>query len=186
MKKLSLAVLVISGLTSGMAFADNQSVSIGYAQSDVQDFKNIRGVNLQYHYEFDSPFSVVGSFTYMSGSEDRHYYVDSDAVNTNIDVKYYSLLVGPAYRINDYVSLYALGGAARTKADADVKWLNAGSNDIMRASESYKSTSFAYGAGVIINPIENLTVNVGYEGTTADLDDNYSINGFNIGIGYRF
>lgn len=169
-----------------MAFADNQSVSIGYAQSDVQDFKNIRGVNLQYRYEFDSPFSVVGSFTYMSGSEDRHYYVDSDAVNTNIDVKYYSLLVGPAYRINDYVSLYALGGAALTKADADVKWLNAGSNDIMRASESYKSTSFAYGAGVIINPIENLTVNVGYEGTTADLDDNYSINGFNIGIGYRF
>ena len=52
MKKLSLAVLVISGLTSGMAFADNQSVSIGYAQSDVQDFKNIRGVNLQYRYEF--------------------------------------------------------------------------------------------------------------------------------------
>ena len=186
MKKLSLAVLVIAGLTSGMAFSDNQSVSIGYAQSKVQDFKNIRGVNLQYRYEFDSPLSVVGSFTYMSGSEDRNYFVDSDAVNTNIDVKYYSLMAGPAYRINDYVSLYALGGAARTKADADVKWLNAGTNDIMRASESYKSTSFAYGAGIIINPIENLTVNVGYEGTTADLDDNYSINGFNIGVGYRF
>ena len=79
-----------------------------------------------------------------------------------------------------------LRGEARTKADADVKWLNAGTNDIMRGSESYKSTSFAYGAGIIINPLENLTVNVGYEGTTADLDDNYSINGFNIGVGYRF
>lgn len=186
MKKLSLAVLAMGVLTSGMAIADSQSVSIGYAQADVKDFKNIRGVNLQYRYEFDSPFSAVGSFTYMSGSEDRNYYVDSDSVNTNIDVKYYSLMVGPAYRINEYVSLYALGGAARTKADIDVKWLESSNNEIYRESESRHSTSFAYGAGIIINPIENLTVNVGYEGTTADIEDKYQINGFNIGVGYRF
>ena len=85
MKKLSLAVLVIAGLTSGMAFADNQSVSIGYAQSKVQDFKNIRGVNAQYRYEWDSPLSVVGSFTYMSGDEDQNYFVDSDSVKNHIE-----------------------------------------------------------------------------------------------------
>ena len=31
-----------------------------------------------------------------------------------------------------------------------------------------------------------ITINAGYEGTRAKLGDNYSINGFNIGVGYRF
>ncbi|MWL74803.1 Ail/Lom family protein, partial [Escherichia coli] len=48
MKKLSLAVLVAATLASGAALADNQTVSVGYAQSKVEDFKNIRGVNVQY------------------------------------------------------------------------------------------------------------------------------------------
>ncbi|WP_435526336.1 Ail/Lom family outer membrane beta-barrel protein [Escherichia coli] len=51
---------------------------------------------------------------------------------------------------------------------------------------SKKSTSFAYAAGVMINPTSNITINVGYEGTRAKLGDNYSMNGFNIGVGYRF
>lgn len=44
---------------SGSRLADNHTLSAGYAQSKVQDFKNIKGVNLQYRYEWDSPVSVV-------------------------------------------------------------------------------------------------------------------------------
>ncbi|ENN8379042.1 Ail/Lom family outer membrane beta-barrel protein [Providencia rettgeri] len=51
---------------------------------------------------------------------------------------------------------------------------------------SKNSTNFAYGAGVIINPMENIAVNIGYEGTQADMDGHKSMNGFNIGVGYRF
>jgi len=47
MKKIALAVWVAATLTSGAALADNQTVSVGYAQSNVEDFKNIRGVNVQ-------------------------------------------------------------------------------------------------------------------------------------------
>lgn len=65
-------------------------------------------MNVQYRYEWDAPLSVIGSFTYMSGDDDQRYYVDSDSVKNSIDVKYYSLMAGPAYRINEYVSLYAL------------------------------------------------------------------------------
>lgn len=186
MNKISLAVLVAASLLSSAAFADNHTVSLGYAQSDVENFKDIRGVNAQYRYEWDSPFSVMGSFTYMSGDEDQHYYVASDSVKNHIDVKYYSLLVGPAYRINEYVSLYALGGVAHTKADGDTRWVNTGDGYTQKDSISEKSTSFAYGAGVQFNPTENLAVNVGYEGTNADLQGDHAINGWNVGVGYRF
>lgn len=186
MKKISLAVFVAASLASGAALADNQTVSVGYAQSKVENFKNIRGVNVQYRYEWDAPLSVIGSFTYMSGDEDQHYYVDSDSVKNSIDVKYYSLMAGPAYRINEYVSLYALGGVAHTKADVDTKWVNAGDNYTQKDSLSEKSTSFAYGAGVQFNPTADLAFNVGYEGTNADLDGNHSINGWNVSVGYRF
>ncbi len=73
MKKIALAVWVAATLTSGAALADNHTVSVGYAQSNVEDFKNIRGVNVQYRYEWDSPVSLMGSFTYMSGDQDEHY-----------------------------------------------------------------------------------------------------------------
>lgn len=186
MKKISLAVLVAASLASGAALADNQTVSLGYAQSKVENFKNIRGVNAQYRYEWDSPLSVIGSFTYMSGDDDQRYYVDSDSVKNHIDVKYYSLMAGPAYRINEYVSLYALGGVAHTKADGDTTWVNAGDGYTQKDSISEKSTSFAYGAGVQFNPTAELAINVGYEGTNADLQGDHSINGWNVGVGYRF
>ncbi|HGY3897656.1 TPA: Ail/Lom family outer membrane beta-barrel protein [Klebsiella aerogenes] len=107
-------------------------------------------------------------------------------LKNSVDMKYYSLLVGPAYRINNYVSLYALGGAAYVKATGSTKWINVGDVTANYEDISEKSTSFAYGAGMIINPVENLSVNIGYEGTQADLAGNYSINGFSVGIGYRF
>ena len=118
MKKVALAVLLAGGMVSGVALADEHSVSVGYAQSKVQDFKNIRGVNLQYRYEWDSPVSVMGSFTYMKGDDDQNYYLSSDYINNHVEAKYYSLLVGPAFRINEYVSLYALGGVAAQKLTA--------------------------------------------------------------------
>lgn len=186
MNKMALAVLLAASVASGAALADSQTVSVGYAQSKIEDFKNIRGVNLQYRYEFDSPFSVLGSFTWMKGDEDQHYYLSSDSIKNHVEAKYYSLLVGPAYRFNDYVSLYALGGVAHAKAEGRTTWVNGGDNYTLRESIDEKSTSFAWGAGVIINPTAEFSVNVGYEGTNADLDGNRAINGFNVGVGYRF
>jgi putative virulence related protein PagC len=94
MKKIALAVFVATTLASGAALADNQTVSVGYAQSKIEDFKNIRGVNVQYRYEWDSPVSLMGSFTYMSGDEDEHYYLFSDSIKNHVEAKYYSLLGG--------------------------------------------------------------------------------------------
>ncbi|ENN8379066.1 Ail/Lom family outer membrane beta-barrel protein [Providencia rettgeri] len=190
MKKYGAVLAVVTGCLMGnIAQADNQTVSIGYAQSKVQDFKNIRGVNVQYRYEWNSPISVLSSFTYMKGSDDYDANAGLDIIKDDIDLKYYSLLVGPAYRVNDYISLYALGGIAHTKASGSSEWYNheAGSYHYMgKQSVSETSNSFAYGFGFSVNPTDYLAVNVGYEGSKAELDGNHSINGFNVGVGFRF
>ncbi|QXB04808.1 Ail/Lom family outer membrane beta-barrel protein [Providencia rettgeri] len=186
-----MAAIVAGCFMGNVAQADNHTVSIGYAQSKVQDFKNIRGVNVQYRYEWDSPISVLGSFSYMKGDKSWSFtdYAD-DYYHQKIDVKSYSLLAGPAYRINDIVNLYGLLGLSHTKAKGDYQWVNSvGGNTATGHEEGHvskNSTNFAYGAGVIINPMENIAVNIGYEGTQADMDGHKSMNGFNISVGYRF
>ena len=39
---------------------------------------------------------------------------------------------------------------------------------------------------MVMNPVDNLSINLGYECTKASMDRDYSINGFNVGMGYRF
>ncbi len=45
---------------------------------------------------------------------------------------------------------------------------------------------FRINAGIIVNPMANLSITAGYEGTNVDLEGSRKINGFNIGVGYRF
>lgn len=179
---LSLVILASVGVSS-VAKADSQTISLGYAQSKVQDFKNIRGVNAKYRYEWNSPVSILGSFTYMSASGNLF---DNDSTGSTgyddrVKLKYYSLLVGPAYRINEYVSFYALGGINRSNVDLSQNYRH--SDYTYTEGSSYSKTAFAYGAGVQINPTENIAIDVGYEGSKIEKAKN---NGFNVGIGYRF
>jgi putative virulence related protein PagC len=186
MKKVSLAILAAATMMSGAVLADNHTVSLGYAQSDFENLGDIRGVNVQYRYEWDSPLSVMGSFTYMSG--DTHEAEDdgeSDIFKLKDEVKYYSLLVGPAYRVNEYVSVYALGGVSYTKLNEDTTWIDS-NGPFYHESESDNSTAFAWGAGLQFNPTGNISVGIGYEGTTAKYIHSHSINGFNLTVGYRF
>lgn len=186
MKKITLAILLSAGMIGGEALADNHTYSLGFARSKVEGFKNIRGVNLQYRYEMDSPLGVLASFSWLKRDENATTYLSQDIVTSKIDVHYFSLLVGPAYRLNDYFSIYALGGFSRIKTGGHDIWVNNGNNYSESGNVDGKSTQFAWGTGIIVNPIANLSFTLGYEGSRARLDDNYSINGFNVGLGYRF
>lgn len=54
-------------------------------------------------------------------------------------------------------------------------------------SGSGRKTSLMYGAGLQINPWEGVTVDVGYQDSQLNIENqNNSINGFNVGVGYRF
>lgn len=172
--KLLVGLCVTSAFLGNVALADNHTVSIGYAQSKLQDSNYMRGVNLQYRYEWDSPVSALASFSYVSHKENAKDFRSAETKDST-----YTFLVGPAYRINQYVSLYGALGFSHFKTRDNYKFYNIITKD--------KSTRFAYGAGVIVNPTENISVNLGYEGSRANAYDyNYAINGFTIGVGYRF
>ncbi len=182
LRKVVIGCLLSScAVISANASTVNHTVSLGYAQSKVPDLKNIRGMNAQYRYEWDSPVSVMGSLTYMKGDDSYSLRENSSGYDGKATMKYYSLLAGPAYRINDYVSLYALAGFTHTKVVDQVTYLT-------QYSETYKGnrSTVAYGAGVILNPLNNISINIGYEGTRVKYNGIAPINGFNIGAGYRF
>ncbi|WP_049850663.1 Ail/Lom family outer membrane beta-barrel protein [Pantoea sp. RIT-PI-b] len=186
---VSLAFLAAM-TTSAFVKADNHTITLGYAQSKVKDFKDIHGLNVKYRYEWNSPLSIITSFTYLKGSDDGTYSAARDIITRHTDAKYYSLAVGPAYRINSIFSIYGLVGFNHSKVDYNYNWNNYGGGgytDMGNFNGSGKSTNFMYGAGVQINPWSSLTIDIGYEGSKASYENkDYAINGFNIGVGYRF
>ncbi|PHM71853.1 Ail/Lom family outer membrane beta-barrel protein [Xenorhabdus kozodoii] len=190
MKNALLATLVVSSFIYGsVTYADSQTVAVGYAQSQVQDFKTIRGANLHYSYEWDSPVIIMGSFTYMKGSKNGSYNNNNQSWKGSADLKYYSLMVGPAYRIDDGVSIYGLLGFSHSKIDLFENEYEEIKGKISHYSWNInkESTHFAYGAGVEFNPIQNLSLYAGYEGSSAKYSSkDQGINGFNVGLGYRF
>lgn len=188
MKKIPIGILFIGYfVANNAALAEKNTFSLGYAQSKVNKFKNIKGMNIQYRYELNSPISILSSLTYLSGSRSESFddHIVGISEHTKLKVKSYSMQLGPAYRFTNIASAYTTIGInyAKVKNTSEVKF----SQRYVKDKNSENSTSFAYGAGVIINPHENISANIGYEGTRIKLNDkHYGINGFNIGVGYRF
>lgn len=110
MNKVIISAIFCALLSGAVPAVASQTLSVGYAQSKVEDFKNMPGMNLQYRYEWDSPVSVVASFTTLENSEDSNSSFFQRHTSDHVSAKYYSLLAGPAYRLNQRVSVYALAG----------------------------------------------------------------------------
>ncbi|WP_078002426.1 Ail/Lom family outer membrane beta-barrel protein [Izhakiella australiensis] len=180
MMKKTLLALALLPLFSSVAQADQQSVTLGWAHTSTSasDVKNLDGINVKYRYEWDSPVGIIGSFSWMKGDDEFSFSYDGHG-KTKVNI--YSLMVGPAWRINEYVSLYGLVGANF----ADIK-VNA-SNAYSSADSKWNGSNFAWGAGVQINPMTNLVIDVGYEGSQLKPNgESFDLNGFNIGVGYKF
>ena len=100
---------------------ENHTLSLGYAQTHLSALKksaskDLRGLNLKYRYEFNSDWGVLTSLT-ATRHEVQHYRWDAGKLHKDGDntTSYSSLMVGPTYRINDYVSLYGNVGMAGMK-----------------------------------------------------------------------
>lgn len=83
---------------------------------------------------------------------------------------YSSLMIGPTYRFNDYISLYGNVGMAEMKIKN-------------RDNHSSSEDAFAYGAGVIFNPLTNLSLGLSWETAKLLFVDT---NTFGVSVGYRF
>lgn len=178
MKKSILATLFMGAfMASGVVNAapPQHTISGGYAQSSLKagghslDDKP-KGVNVKYRYEFDDNWGIASSFTY-TGIKYDFYSAGSKIGDAELD--YYSLSAGPAYRINDYFSVYGLVGFAHGRIENNVQWY----------LHTESKTSGVYGAGLQFNPFPNWVVDASYEYTK--LGD-VKVGTWTAGIGYRF
>ncbi|EAQ0604495.1 virulence membrane protein PagC, partial [Salmonella enterica] len=121
--------------------------------------------------------------SYLYGDSQASGSIEPEGIHYHdkFEVKYGSFMVGPAYRLSDNFSLYALAGVGTVKAT--FKEHSTQDGDSFSNKISSRKTGFAWGAGVQMNPLENIVVDVGYEGSNIS---STKINGFNVGVGYRF
>ncbi|WP_105517723.1 Ail/Lom family outer membrane beta-barrel protein [Escherichia coli] len=180
---LSVFALLASGVVTVPAVqADTHSVSLGFAQTRIEHFKNVQGINLKYHYESDFPVGLMASFSWQTGDWDySERFSDGSGWDDDIKVKYGSILVGPSARLNEYLALYGLIGAGVIKAETTDYFFMPDYREHSRISE--RKTGLAWGAGIQFNPVENFVIDAGYEGSKIN---DIHMHGFNIGIGYRF
>lgn len=165
--RLSAVALVLAA-SAGTAVAATSTVTGGYAQSDMQGEANkAGGFNLKYRYEQDNnPLGVIGSFTYTEKNGN-----DSGTYNKS---QYYGITAGPAYRINDWASIYGVIGVGYGKFQA---------NDFPASKSDMSDYGFSYGAGMQFNPIENVALDFSYEQSRIR---NVDVGTWIAGVGYRF
>lgn len=177
MKKTILATFVMGAFISSGVNAEllRNSLSLGYAQSNVNAsmkslYDNPRGINIKYRFELNDNLGFVSSFVYTRQGYD-FYYAGRKVGDAELD--YYSLSAGPVYRINNYVSVYGLLGAANGRAESH----------LMGDSASERKTSAVFGAGLQFNPFPNWVVDASYEYTKLG---GVKFGTWMTGIGYRF
>ena len=168
MKKIAClsALAAVLAVFAGSAAAAS-TVSGGYAQSDAQGVANkANGFNLKYRYENDTPLGYIGSFTYTEKD-------DTEAGIYN-KTQYYGITGGPAYRLNDWASIYGVVGVGYGKFQQR--------EDVAKVSDT-SDYGFSYGAGLQFNPMENVALDVSYEQSRIRSVD---VGTWIAGVGYRF
>ncbi|KAA9000617.1 outer membrane protein OmpX [Affinibrenneria salicis] len=170
MKKIAClsALACVLAVSAGSALAGQSTVSAGYAQGDAQGVVNkAKGFNLKYRYDWDnSPLGAIGSFTYLEDSKTTD--------NVYRKGQYYGISGGPAYRLNDWASIYGVVGLSHGKYTR-----NASSDD----NKNNSDYGFIYGAGLQFNPTEEVALDVGYEQSRIRSVDTGI---WAVGVGYRF
>lgn len=166
---LSAVAACVLAVTAGSAFAGQSTVSGGYAMGDFQGVVNkAEGFNLKYRYEYDnSPLGVIGSFTYLTKNGSDNGFYDK--------AQYSGITAGPAYRFNDWASIYGLIGVGYGKFTSNAQ--NGTDNN------NTSDYGFSYGAGLQFNPMEQVALDVGYEQSRIRSVD---VGTWNVGVGYRF
>ncbi|APZ05867.1 MULTISPECIES: outer membrane protein OmpX [Kosakonia] len=171
MKKIAClsALAALLAVSAGSAVASTSTVSGGYAQSDAQGIANkTNGFNLKYRYEQDNnPLGVIGSFTYTEKDRTTGEGVYNKA-------QYYGITAGPAFRINDWASIYGVVGVGYGKFQQTA--------DVAKVSDT-SDYGVSYGAGLQFNPMENVALDFSYEQSRIRSVD---VGTWIAGVGYRF
>lgn len=177
--------------SSPVEYADGR-VS-GYEGKD----KNPQGINIKYRYEITDDFGVITSFTWTRSLTNSQTFVDVEpadharkiknpaaSARTDIRANYWSLLAGPSWRFNEYLSAYAMAGMGVAKVTTDLKIKdNINSTGGFSESNSTKKTALAWAAGAQFNLNESVAMDVAYEGSGSG---DWRTSGVVAGIGLKF
>lgn len=171
---LTCGIFIMSGPLT--ATAGEHTLSTGYAfgqlsaNHDRLTDANPDGMNMKYRYEMNDRWGVVGSFTFAGATTDMNA----------VEWGYYSVMAGPSWRFNEYLSAYYLLGMARTETDINTRTI----------TRTLKKSAFSSALGVMVNPWSNLVLDVGVEYAAFR---NFTQGGTDVesllfitGIGYRF
>ncbi|EFG3652043.1 Ail/Lom family outer membrane beta-barrel protein, partial [Escherichia coli] len=131
--------------------------------------------------------SLTNSQTFIdvqSADHTRKIKNPAASARTDIRANYWSLLAGPSWRVNQYMSLYAMAGMGVAKVSADLKIKdNINSSGGFSESNSTKKNSLAWAAGAQFNLNESVTLDVAYEGSGSG---DWRTSGITAGIGLKF
>lgn len=162
--------------------------------ADAGKYKAPKGLNVKYRHEFDDRWGVIGSLTWARSASSAYIKlsdpVSDNFANTSASVKghYFSVMAGPSYRVNDHISTYAMAGSAFARVKQNVSGAynlsdyGLGSGSALY-SQSKSKRSFAYSAGIQLNPVKNIAIDLAYEGSGSG---DWKTNGFIAGVGYKF
>lgn len=170
MKKIAClsALACVLAVSAGSAMAQS-TVTGGYAQSDYQGIASkANGFNLKYRYEDGSnPLGWIASFT----------YTEKDRTESNVYKKgqYYGITAGPAYRLNDWASIYGVVGIGYGKFQQN--------SNVVRDKTDSSDVGVSYGAGLQFNPIQDVALDFGYEQSRIRSVD---VGTWIAGVGYSF
>ena len=120
---------------------------------------------------FAATSTVTGGYA-QSGS---FTYTEKDRSESGVYKKgqYYGITAGPAYRLNDWASIYGVVGVGYGKFQ-DNSYPN---------KSDMSDYGFSYGAGLQFNPIENVALDFSYEQSRIR---NVDVGTWIAGVGYRF
>ena len=160
--------------------------------------KSPQGMSIRYRYEITDEIGVITSFTWVRsmtnaqafidinpGDESREVKNPAASARTDIRANYWSLLSGPSWRFNEYLSVYAMAGMGVAKVTTDLKIndnLNHGA-DSFSESKSTKKTALAWAAGAQFNLNESVAMDVAYESSGSG---DWRTSGVIVGIGLKF
>ena len=145
--RFSALAVVLAASVGTTAFAATSTVTGGRYEQD------------------NNPLGVIGSFT----------YTEKDRSESGVYKKgqYYGITAGPAYRLNDWASIYGVVGVGYGKFQ-DNSYPN---------KSDMSDYGFSYGAGLQFNPIENVALDFSYEQSRIR---NVDVGTWIAGVGYRF
>lgn len=196
---LWVTAICTSLIIPASALADDHSISVSYIRSNMlneghsepHEGRRLDGFNIKYRYEWASPLSLLGSFSFMNANLNETHSV-SCLTYTQARYQYslFSLTAGLAWRFNEFLSLYELLGINydNLHVDAQQYYKQSGNRQAnTQNSIHWRKASIAYGGGLQINPVQNIVVDIGYEASRYKGEGmRISRNAWLIGVGYRF